>query len=432
MKKLFYTRGELLDLFWSEPLLDLAKQFGISDVALGKKYKSLGLPLPGRGHWAKVPSRRPENPPLPARQLGTHEIVTLAFLQGSGSLEEADKMLLAGEIPPPPAFDESMDFVRESLERQVAKLKIKPTMSPVHPGIQGLLDEDKLRDEVWRKHGYQSWEEPYFKSKYEQRRLKIVNAVLLGLAKVSARVTVRGKDPGSFGVRVGEVYLEFTVDTANTFQNRRPYDSWWRRHSRPDRSDAEPLIVEIHLSRLDKLNVTRRWVDAEGLIESQLADIVVGIVLAAEAYVRASDTWMAEQFALDKARLEKRNEELHEARLKEARDRVQAERQAAMASLRSQIVDFTFARDVRHYVAALESRVSNQGDAEVTSAFSAWRVWAIAVADAMDPALTLAFLDRQDDPETSSEPSRSPSDFEARVLSSTPAWNPNAWHQRKR
>lgn len=45
---------ELSQLVWTKPLQHLAKDFGISDVALGKYCKSRGIDKPPRGYWASL------------------------------------------------------------------------------------------------------------------------------------------------------------------------------------------------------------------------------------------------------------------------------------------------------------------------------------------------------------------------------------------
>ena len=49
----FWDRKELYDLVWSQPVTKVAKQFGVSDVAIAKACRKLKVPLPGRGYWAK-------------------------------------------------------------------------------------------------------------------------------------------------------------------------------------------------------------------------------------------------------------------------------------------------------------------------------------------------------------------------------------------
>jgi hypothetical protein len=48
-----FTRQELYDLVWSEPIKTLAARFDISDVGLAKTCHKENVPVPEGGHWAK-------------------------------------------------------------------------------------------------------------------------------------------------------------------------------------------------------------------------------------------------------------------------------------------------------------------------------------------------------------------------------------------
>lgn len=60
-----FTPRELFDKVWETPVLKLAQEIGISDVALSKACRKAGLALPSRGHWAKPVSKRPGKPKPP-------------------------------------------------------------------------------------------------------------------------------------------------------------------------------------------------------------------------------------------------------------------------------------------------------------------------------------------------------------------------------
>lgn len=49
-----YKRDELYEKVWSKPVRKVATEYGCSDVALAKMCRRLGVPLPGRGYWARV------------------------------------------------------------------------------------------------------------------------------------------------------------------------------------------------------------------------------------------------------------------------------------------------------------------------------------------------------------------------------------------
>jgi hypothetical protein len=62
------SHEDLYELAWSKPMSELAKDFGISDVALAKRCRKLGVPVPGRGYWARVDAgQKPHRPILPKR-----------------------------------------------------------------------------------------------------------------------------------------------------------------------------------------------------------------------------------------------------------------------------------------------------------------------------------------------------------------------------
>lgn len=48
-----WDREVLEKQVWSEPIRQLARKYGVSDVAIHKHCKKMGIKLPGRGYWAK-------------------------------------------------------------------------------------------------------------------------------------------------------------------------------------------------------------------------------------------------------------------------------------------------------------------------------------------------------------------------------------------
>ncbi len=65
-KQIKFTREDLYKMVWERPMLVIAKEIGVSDVAVAKACRKAGIPLPTRGHWAIVKSgRMVETPPLP-------------------------------------------------------------------------------------------------------------------------------------------------------------------------------------------------------------------------------------------------------------------------------------------------------------------------------------------------------------------------------
>lgn len=79
-EKLRLSRAELLERVWRTPVDTLAKEWGLSGRGLAKACRRLQVPVPPRGHWARLragkPARRPKLPELPSGQ-GEEIIVCL-------------------------------------------------------------------------------------------------------------------------------------------------------------------------------------------------------------------------------------------------------------------------------------------------------------------------------------------------------------------
>lgn len=61
------SRSELFELVWSKPATAVARDLGISDVAVGKLCSKLQVPKPPRGYWARVEAgQTPKKPALEA------------------------------------------------------------------------------------------------------------------------------------------------------------------------------------------------------------------------------------------------------------------------------------------------------------------------------------------------------------------------------
>jgi hypothetical protein len=71
------TRKELYERVWTEPVDTLAKEYGLSNVGLGKACRRHDIPVPPRGYWArKAAGQNFRRPRLPAAS-DRRESVTL-------------------------------------------------------------------------------------------------------------------------------------------------------------------------------------------------------------------------------------------------------------------------------------------------------------------------------------------------------------------
>jgi len=78
-EKLVLTRQQLYDLVWSKPMIHLAKEFQLSDVALAKWCRKMDSPLPGVGYWRRIETgkkAKKEKLPSPERTDELHLTIT--------------------------------------------------------------------------------------------------------------------------------------------------------------------------------------------------------------------------------------------------------------------------------------------------------------------------------------------------------------------
>lgn len=61
---IIFQRDQLYDEIWSVPILQLAKQYGLSDVGLAKICTKMKIPRPPRGYWAKRSYGQPTTKPI--------------------------------------------------------------------------------------------------------------------------------------------------------------------------------------------------------------------------------------------------------------------------------------------------------------------------------------------------------------------------------
>ena len=77
-EEITFTREKLYEDVWSRPVTQIAKEIGISDVALAKICRKLSVPAPPRGYWARLAagraSRRALLPQVPPSSATAHTI----------------------------------------------------------------------------------------------------------------------------------------------------------------------------------------------------------------------------------------------------------------------------------------------------------------------------------------------------------------------
>jgi hypothetical protein len=365
------TREQLYDLVWSEPMQRLAKQIGISDVAVAKHCRKLGVPVPERGYWNKLQAGKPVTKAvLPERDLVTINRVTI-----SGALTPELRDRIKGEPGMAEPGQESIEALTERLRKRLGTVTVPRNFSRVHPAIAALLQKDEKLRQEYASRPY-SWNEPHFDSPFERRRLLFLNGLFLGFAKVGGRGWVRGNDARELAIYMGDASVSFQLD--GPAQRR---DT--KRSGSAASKGRDTLCLTISTAHEAVSGIPLSWRDEDGRkLEQQLTEIIIGMAVAGEHLHRK---WLEQQAAWARQRQE---EAEREALLRKAeeerreRERIAAIEKAKRDALRHDAKAWREANDIRAYVEAIRNTIGSSEIAE------AWARWALAEADKIDPIVS--------------------------------------------
>ncbi len=375
------TRRELYDLVWAQPMKTLAATFSLSDVGLKKKCAKLEIPMPERGYWAKVQAGKAVvQTPLPPRGPGMPDTVDGDRHYWGYTTDPV--AILAEPVLEKPVFDEPIDAVRDRVAKRLGKVAAARPLTSPHPAIQVLIEKDeKLRQARAADRYAYSWNTPLFDSGFEQRRLRVLNALFLGLAKLECRAAFTDKPARGISIKVGGQSVDITLDHSSAKKTR--HGEW---ETRPGKADLMVLTLEGPWDR----PAVQTWTEeGDQKLDDQLTEIALAIIVQGELNFRRgaerSYEWKLERRQRADEELAKRRAE---AQRKAREEKIRLEKEARDELLR-QVRDFDAAVSIRRYVSAVQARLSG-GEPE---AVEAWAAHAHAVADQTDPLLKLTICD---------------------------------------
>jgi len=376
-------RCELYRLVWEQPMLQLAKTYGLSDVGLAKICRKHDIPRPPRGYWAKLQhGQKPARTPLP--EPGRDEDVELRD-HGQG-IPESDA--LRQQITDKAAEERRPEMrieVGESL-RGSHKLvsRANQALSAASIDQYGIIitpDENTLDITTSRKS--------------LRRALLIMDALLKGLEERGCEIEA-GPTVKLLGVSIG-FRLREQVETQREQPEHHDLEGpYVFGHSRFDvrRVPSGRLCLEINQSLSYRAGGCQRtWRDTEKRrLEERLNDFVTGLVTLAgrlkahqdeqrrQAELRRQE---AERQAERRRQEEARRQEVERKRA-EWRKRYEAERDR-IDQLMAQAERYQKSKEVRALIEAVRQLHAADGAIEPGSEVAKWIEWAQQQADRLDP-----------------------------------------------
>lgn len=281
-----FTRQALYDLVWSEPMRTLATKYGISDRGLAKTCAASKIPVPERGYWAKLQAgQKVSKMPLPPRALGQSDEITIggsSYRSSYWYYPETEADILNNPIPPLPVFEEDIEAIRARVVVMVNKAPLlKKWCSRTHHLIENILKKDKERAEKARATwgSSSSWAAPVFGTKFEMRRLNILNGLFLCLGFCGMHPSISGKEGRNLSVVVGDSRVSFDVEAAGI-------EKQLERERMGYSFEARDPNAKMRLS-ISGWESERSWQDSQDdRLEKHLREIAIELIVAGEQQYR--------------------------------------------------------------------------------------------------------------------------------------------------
>lgn len=360
------SRQTLYDQVWSTPMARLAKEYGISDVALAKICKKLKVPYPGRGYWRrKETGKAVKQLPLPPNSDPGKQAVTIYPTIRPDALE-------------PVSEETTQRIMAEQTPEQ--KIEVPDRLGKTHRLLSGHLTEWRSAsiDEYGAiRSGSLRQLNIRISPQHLSRGLRIMNTLFAALETRGYQVGIQDGFRKAFGVRINGEPVQFGLE--EKFQrierqekkNQRP-DPWGYR-----RYEYVPTgLLALKITEWGADGLQKTWSDGKTTkLENCLNDFVVGLLKVAEA-VKAR-------------RLKQEQEEQLRREAERRRQEKAVKRQEELArrqALEQEAVNWAKAQQLRTYLSALKDMLTTKhGEIQPGSQADQWLLWAHQHADRLDP-----------------------------------------------
>lgn len=363
----FWDRNQLYEEVWKEPLIRVAKKYGVSDVAISKACRKLQIPLPGRGYWAKkehgyvverVPLPELEDLPSLMRPSRSLNPKVPECAEDRAEFERIDRLLTDGAY--------ALEFDKKMLDHPL----VRATREALESGRE---DTRHILSPVGGP--------PCLDIRVSKKRVDLalrVAAQLIAIFEV-CQYRIAAKS----GLRESAVVLPEGDEVRFTIREKVKQLEPSPRPSRPD--SAVLIYKQVDYEPTGQLSIEapeyadllkKKWSDTEyARLEEVIPQCIAGILKIGVAVRRRR----LDLHELDLAR-QKRQIELAELsqRIKDEKDRLE--------QLELMVSNWRFARDLREFIAEMEAKDAvGSSDSEQAPEFVQWVRWARDQADRIDP-----------------------------------------------
>lgn len=378
------SREELYEQVWREPMSRLAKRYGISDVALAKTCRALNVPVPPRGHWAKLQHGKPSPQlPLPPQEPKAAQAANITASPKVGVTK--DEPLVVARVEEE-ARPENRVVVAERLANPHPAVRATAAaLAGAKPDDYGMVWPHFLPEAAREPAPLQVRVSPAMKP----RALRIADALLKAIEARGYRLSPGSRpDPRQGGrgrapaVIVEGAEIPFLLEEKSDRSDHVPTPaelaelkrSPWRTLPKWDYAPSGKLSLRIDVGVYWTDGIRKRWSDGRGrVVEDSLNEIIVAFVEVGAAMRRRREEEAREEAERQERRRQhqeaERQRKVEEARRKDLEERAEA---------------WDRAEAVRRFVAEVERRVGADGQ-DPPQEIRDWLSWAAAHAERLDP-----------------------------------------------
>lgn len=365
------TREQLYELVWSTPIHKLAKDFGVSGVALGKTCRRMNVPPPPRGYWACVAAgQTPKRTTLPKAKQGQRLTVVLTKREKSAIPDRPSEPIDIPSVVVASSFDSPHPVVRQlgklmssAQVDEYDRLRIDGLDSPlVHVSValhrRCLLVLDALAKTLTDR----------------GHTIALKSSEQKGLSCWRIVVTVEGEEIGlSFTEKLERHPHAMTPDEKKRAKNGQAWGT-----PRYDFLVSGKLELQIHEGGSSR---THRDSDVR-LLDYRLGPVVAEIEQIPsqrKAWAEQARQRRAEQEAVERLRQIEREAEQRRRREEDARRK---HIEALKQDLEGMAIQWQKAEQLRAFLAAVHRLVP---ESDKNEAFLEWSDWATGYAREIDP-----------------------------------------------
>ncbi|OLN26103.1 hypothetical protein [Desulfosporosinus metallidurans] len=371
-----YNREKLYEEVWAKPVVQVAVQYGVSDVAIHKICKSLNVPVPPRGYWARLRAgEKMKKTPLHVAKgitektglksfAGVKESIalqqTLAFL----TEEERQKVLL----------------VAEKIQVYGENTKLHKKIISYHTKVKEWNKNDRKPEGAQRSFKNYTNRPPFLAGVISNETLPRVYRILDDIYRQIEMLGGSVNDDLSLTIRNESVSLEIfeAQDEVKHEITRQEAQELliYEDAKRHNKWASQPNIRKYDYLFNGKLRIcirqSRYFRDSEKeKVESRLGDMLIELYEESEVVRKNREAYE-----------EAKRKEAEAKRLREERKIRYNEEVDKTIALTNMAQDYDIASKIRVYINALESKV-DMNDEKTAE----WIDWAKKKADWFDPTV---------------------------------------------